>query len=462
MRNYLTLLFSFLCFAVTAQEKKAEEYIGWKSGKVQLHTISNKQFSCTFMLNADSIKALVFDNNLKLVQQFTIYKKNNEKFLGGFIKNNSICLFMDNASSPGLHSWLFSITDNTIKENTVPFEINKEKIIGRLSSNEHFFYFTISKKSPEFVLYIFTNELHYDILRYTVAADTWDKMRGNSFLRNNNSFNIEKVDTEGECDVEIAQSPNKIYVRNDTLLLLSNTIKSVTSVFEFDLTNNNLGFRQIAHNVNTIKEQPEEDNSFLLDNKLYYVAATPAVLSVQVADFYTGDILKTFRCNYDEEISFKNTPIIQEGSYFLNITKELTKTKQLLRKMGNGKAVITATRDIANRQVQVLVGSYSPPNSGGIGITYMPGSPAGTMMLLPTGGFTRNSWAKSARFKMLLNTETSEHVAGKLPPDINDKIEAYTKDMKIPDDVENLFVRNGNYHYVFYNREKRVLSIVVF
>jgi hypothetical protein len=139
MRNYIALLFSFLCFVVTAQEKKTEQYIGWKSARVQLHTISNKQFSCTFMLNADSIKALVFDNNSKLVQQFTVSKKNNEKFLGGFIKNNSIFLFMDNASSPGLHSWLFSITDNTIKENIVPFEINKEKIIGRLSSSEHFF-----------------------------------------------------------------------------------------------------------------------------------------------------------------------------------------------------------------------------------------------------------------------------------------------------------------------------------
>jgi hypothetical protein len=461
MRSYLILLFSFLYFAVTAQQKKAEQYIGWKSGKVQLHTITNKQLSCTFMLNADSIKALVFDNNSKLVQQFTVSKKNNEKFLGGFIKNNSVHLFMDNASSPGLHSWLFNMADKSIKENTVPFEINKEKIIGRLSSSEHFFYFTISKKSPEFVLYNFTNELHYDILRYTVAADTWDKMRENNLSRNS-SFTIEKVDTEGECDVEIAQSPNKIYVRNDTLFLLSNAIKSVTGIFEFDLTNNNLGFRQIAHNDNGIKEQPEEDNSFLLDKKLYYVAANPATLSLQVLDFYSGDILKTFRCNYDEDISFKNTPIIQEGSYFLKITKELTKTKQLLRKMSNGKAIITATRDITNRQVQVLVGSYSPENLNGIGITYMPGSAEGTMMLLPTGGFTRNSWAKSARFKILLNAETNEHIAGKLPPDINDKIEAYTKDMKIPDDGENLFVRNGNYHYIFYDRGKRMLSIIVF
>jgi hypothetical protein len=461
MRNYLTLLFSFLCFVVNAQEKKVDQYIGWKSGKVQLHTIYTKQLSCTFMLNPDSIKALVFDNDSKLVQQFTVYKKYNEKFLGGFIKNNSVHLFMDNASSPGLHSWLFNVADKSIKENTVPFEINKEIIIGRLSSGEHFFYFAISKKSPEFVLYNFTNELHYDILRYTVAADIWDKMRGNSFSRNNN-FAIEKVDTEGECNVEIAQSPNKIYVRNDTLFLLSNTIKSVTGIFEFDLTNNNLGFRQIAHSGNSTKEQQEEDNSFLLGDRLYYAAATPGALSVQVVDFYTGDILKTFRCNYDEDISFKNTPVIQEGSHFFKITKELTKTKQLLRKMSNGKAVISATRDIANRQVQVLVGSYSPPNSGGFGLTNIPAGPEGTMIFTPVGGFTRNSWAKSARFKMLLNAETNEHVTGKLPPGINDKIEAYTKDMKIPEDGENLFVKNNNYHYVFYDREKQMLSIVVF
>ena len=471
MRNIFLLIFIFFSFSIAAQEKRSAQYIGWKGPGIRLHTIPGKKFSCTFMINNDSVKAFVLDNNSNIVQVFTVRRKKiTEKFLGSFIRDGNIYLFLDNADSPGLHSWLFNIANRSIKENIVPFEIKKEKIISRLSSKNNFFYFTMNKKASEFVIYNFIDESHYDTLRYPVEPGMWDKIRNNLFHSSdrdidktkslqNPDFNIENVDMEGECDVEIAKSPNKSYIHNDTLILLCNSTRSVTNVFEFDLANKKFTSRILQHAHNGLNEEPAVDNSFLLDNKLYYVSATTEALFIQVVDFYSGNILKEFSTKTGEEISFKNTPITQEGGGFFGITRELGKTKQLLRKMCNGSAVVTATRDIHSNQVQLLVGSYIEQSNGGGGSAFGPG---GSVGFFPTGGFSRASWKKSARFKMLLNSDTNEHIAGEIPLSINEKIESYTKGINIPGDGENLFAKNGNYYYVYYDKEKREINIVKF
>jgi hypothetical protein len=67
-------------------------------------------------------------------------------------------------------------------------------------------------------------------------------------------------------------------------------------------------------------------------------------LKLVIQNFQSGKILNSFRTLEKDTISFKNTPIIQDGGnsiYTANAERNLEKTKQLLRKMLNGEAVIT-------------------------------------------------------------------------------------------------------------------------
>jgi hypothetical protein len=191
--------------------------------------------------------------------------------------------------------------------------------------------------------------------------------------------------------------------------------------------------------------------------------ATSDSLCIQVVDLYTGAINKSFVANREDEISFKNTPIIQEGGqYSFGTPRELSKTKQLLRKMVNGDAVITATMNY-NNQIELIVGSFTQMRSGGGGVMMMGGGVAGgPMIMVPTGGFSRSGWVKSARFKTLLNANTFEHVNGEIGNSINEKIEYYTAGIKIPAEAENLFMTGGRYYHTYYNKDERKLVILKF
>lgn len=52
--------------------------------------------------------------------------------------------------------------ENSIKENIIPLTIKNEKIVQRLSSDNHFFYLTMTKRSDEFVIYDFI-DIHYRV-----------------------------------------------------------------------------------------------------------------------------------------------------------------------------------------------------------------------------------------------------------------------------------------------------------
>jgi len=461
-RSLLTLCL----FSVTilhAQQITEEQYIGWRGNRVELHTITdkNKQNACSFLLNPDSIRVMYLEG-MMIKKQFTVPRKPYEKLYGGFINNNKIYLFLDNGNGPGLHNGVFDLATDNSSEVQVPFETKREKLIDRFSCGDHFVTFTFNKKNSEFIIYDFHDAEKFTTMQYKFSEEVWQDISNDGFF--SRSVKIDKVDVEGDCSLDIARNPKKIYLVNDTLHLLLNNKKGKTNVFSFDLRNQKVDSRIINHLNDSITYPSPSyvQNSFLLRNKLYYTQAGPDSFEVQVIDFPTGNILQRYKTGKDDEISFKNTPIIQEGggfSFIRGTSRELDKTRQLLRKMVNGGAVIEATPN-EKGQVEIMVGSYKQMSSGGGGGMWMPGAGVGAgaaPIYIPTGGFYRETWSKSARFKMLLDAGTGEHLNGEMDRSVNEKIEDYTKDTKIPPEAENLIQVNGRYYYTYYDREGRKL-----
>ena len=475
MRTFIAFLAIFcLCLKLTGQQKLPGAYIGWKSAFVELHTIGNKKQSCTIVMRVDSIRVFLVEGNGTLSYLCNIPRLIGEDFLGGFFKNEMLYLFLNNGNNPGIHSFYYNFTDKNLIEQIIPFKINnkEERIIQRISSNNYFFYLTVAKKSPELIVYKFNNGSQFDTHRFIVTGGIMSELNtGKSFLFSKPEIDIEKVDMEGECDIETAKSKHKIFVQNDSLLLLLNNKKAVTDVLSFDLKTNTISNRVIYHSRAEENAGKEVFNSFLFRNKVYYAAASRNNLLVQVNDFYTGKILQEFKAEKDSEIDFKNTIITKEGGVFSTKRREVTSTKELLRKLSDGMLAITASANVNEKEIQVQIGSLKEVNNGGGGGMMWSGgggfaTPGGWVstapVFMPTGGFYRSNWVNSARFKMLLNGQTAAHLKGSLPLLINDKIEDYTKDIKIPKEGENLFVLNGNYYYIFYDKRERELSLVRF
>jgi hypothetical protein len=106
--------FVFLCFITTflnlsAQEKVAEQKIGWRGGGLQLHSISDKTKKqiCNVIVSADSLKVFILNPDLKWKEAFTFPRRPYEKLFGGFFKDDKVYLFLDNGQQPGLPTGYF-------------------------------------------------------------------------------------------------------------------------------------------------------------------------------------------------------------------------------------------------------------------------------------------------------------------------------------------------------------------
>jgi len=456
------MLFCFCTMQTVAQQKHFEQIIGWRGNDIELHTISDKtkQQSCTFVVHRGSIEAFVFNNEVKVIQQFNIPLKATEKVLGGFIRDSKAYLFTEQLGRDRLHNWVLDITTGNIKDYFVKFDLKKEKAVDHLSGGGRFLYFTSKSKTSEFIIYDFTSEQQIDTLRYQFEESAWNDLTTGAFSR---IASLEKIDLEGDCSINKAVRGNKLYPRNDTLFLVMNNHRDSTLVFSFDLEHKNVNNWVIKHHTGSSVPLNGDysDNSFLLRNKLYYLLATSDSLCIQVVDLYTGVINRSYVASKEDEISFKNTPIMQDGGTYSNgASRELGKTKQLLRKMVNGDVVITASLN-DNNQVEVVVGSFARMTSQLNGGRVRPeGGPGSPMVVAPAGGFYRNTRIKSAGFKTLLNASTFEHIDGNIGNTINEKIEYYTGGIKIPPQAENLFMTNGRYYYAYYDKTLRKLVIL--
>lgn len=478
MKQRLVLLFALiLSYSLSAQNKIYEEAIGWRGKNIELHTISDrdKQENAVFLMNFDSIRIFLLDNTATVIRQIRLRRDLGEKLLGGFIREGKLSIFMHiEHGEPHMHGWTFDLQTGSGEEYYIPFAMGEEKMGERISAGDHFLCFAANKKTGQLVLYDFRDGKHYDSLHYRFPTDgIWKDLTKSAGI--SRDLNVAKFDQEGESSPDNANKPNKLYLIGDTLYLLMNVAVGVTGIFHFDLVNRQVAYREIIENeVGNTGPVPAgyADNFYLLDGKLYFVSVTPDTLTVQVRDFFSGALMRQYIVGSQDTISFKNTPIIQEENDKDGrdkTTRELTKTRQLMRRMLNGKAVIMADEQDSGR-LALSVGSFLSSgrqwgSGGGGGGGMWTGSPVTgmTYSYMPSGGFYRlRAWTKSARFKMLLDSATLTHLEGDMPMSINDKIETYTEGTPIPPEGENLFRNNGSYIYGYYDRDDHKIILVKF
>ncbi|HVS97945.1 MAG TPA: hypothetical protein VHE54_15730 [Puia sp.] len=465
MKRLLFLLSLPVALSLRAQNKFFEEPIGWRGKSIELHTVSDrdKQQTCLFLCNGDSIRVFLLDAKDSVVQHWYINRLKEEEFLGGFIKGGKAYAFLQpSAGISDLHVWMLDIAEGIGDDYTVPFAMRHERAVEEISAGDHFLFMTANKKASQFAIYDFGENKTCDTLHYQFENGIWKALTtyDGGFGRD---MAVLKVDPDEKMSPDMAQVPNKLYWMRDTLFLLMNKYqRGVTAIFSFDMRGKKVDFRKITHNNAQTFDAVEHayvDNSMLLGDKLYFVSAEDNKLDVQVRDFYHGNLLKEYTAGRDDEINFKNTPIIQEGSFYHPGARELAKTRQLLRKMLSGNAVLLATPEDSGR-VCLTIGAWQQmQRSGGFGMgPMMPGAP----MFTSPGIFFRSTTVRSSRFKMLMDSASLQHIAGDMPADIGDRIEEYTTGVSIPPQGETLFRNAGNYIYAYYNRDEHKIMLTRF
>lgn len=191
-----------------------------------------------------------------------------------------------------------------------------------------------------------------------------------------------------------------------------------------------------------------------------------------VKDFETKKMLKEIKLNKEDSITFKNTSIVQEGGGFgLNIsgdvrTRELEKTSKFLRKVSRSNAGIAVFK--TNGIYQIVLGGHIEASSGGVGMMPMAGGGFGGMaggqsftIFSPIfGSYGGYSSSKSTVINCLFN-DKFEHVKGKLPENIFDKIDAYDTekgDLKL----KTVFKHNEKFYLGHFDKKTKHYRLIGF
>jgi hypothetical protein len=467
MKLPLIAVFVFLSasFESEAQVEILNKNIGWR-GDVELYSIKtdSPQQRLLFLFSADSIRMLIFDHPGIISREFYVNRFLYDNFLGASKDGDRVYLFLRHRQPEGLLNYVFNLKAQTVDQSFVPFETGEEKMIGSLGSGGRFVFLTADRKKSQFILYIWQNEESYDTLNFPFKNNkVGDQLSFATLIEP--ETNMAKVYSEGESGVIIASKPNKLYLVGDSVYFIMNNNDGVASIYGFDIANKKSFYREISPN-NIYKSGDKSiknnyvDNSFLKDDNLYFVSATYNNLDISISDFNTGKLLKDFTCTKTDLISFKNTPILEEGSSALleytepgsTKPKETEKTSQLLKKMVNSKSSIEAINDSGGISIavgsynNVVAGGYMTPNTSGFSSSWEP----------------RTTWVNSTHFKMLIDSKNFEHIDGRMKQSLNVRIEEYLKGIEVPKNGKTIFNIEGNHYVSYYDNKKRSLVLIKF
>ena len=483
MRFLFLSLFTLTLSLAQAQDKPFEYNLGWKGGgslnPIQVKSISDSSgdLTCVLAKNSSQMKGFLFDKNMKFLKTFTT-SAIEEAFLGGFIKDSVAHVFLRAEFVDEVHVININLRDGTSENFITPFVLKGEKKIGSINSGDAFLYITAEKKEPVLNVYKFTGvataeKISFDLSKEELKTnfakrELWDALSSPSSL--SRSVDVAIVDPDIECEAEVADSPNKLYLRKNSLLLFLDRDPEQLKIFDLNLQTKSASYRIIKRGFPPIAvdafDKPKF-NSFLLDDKLYFVHATASDLSTCIYNFDSGKLLSNYHATADGQIDFKNTPVIQEGGgtiYSKNVERELVKTKQLLRKMMAGNALITAVKNASN-QHEVTIGAYKKitQTSGGyvMGGGFGPAGFAGGTATYFTTGIS-SSWSRVTRFKMLVDPVSAKQIGGEMQQSKSEEIQDYSQDLRIPEKGSSVFVANNFYQFAYYDRDEKKLVVVKF
>lgn len=307
------------------------------------------------------------------------------------------------------------------------------------------------------------------------------KLREKNFfetlLRETREPEFTKVAYETINSLEITNLRNKLYHFGNTCYITLDYDGWRTYVLKIDLINWTVTLRKIG---NQKSKGVIKSNSYLFFNDLFRAELTNDSLRICVFELESGKIKVEFAAAENEEIVFKNTPIIQEGgsTIFALDERELVKTKSLFRKIVNSNIAIAVTDNRTHDSaIYVTVGSInstkvnvrtSPLSSPGV-------SPSGDIIAQkqsynPTfSGYQNYNWSKSAYFQLKLSKDLT-HLQGNVEENEFDKMKKYLDNdsQNIPGTdvsmrdvlLKTIFNSEKKFFAAIYSKKKEKLLII--
>lgn len=399
--------------------------------------IVNKENNNTviFIADAKNVYGYKLNPEFKVINKLASESKKRryKLFIGCDIKDKDYRIFLSNTDRDMFTSINFSFTNKTTT--STQFELPRfEHFIQTIAPDNKLYFLTANKTTGNLFLYSFdkngTPKKDRINLESTLIVGKKGKpVKIATLLVDENSVN--KIEKDTPNAIETVSDPIKMYIRNGKAIISFDQYKKETQLLVIDLATKTGTLQRFKKPLTNVNSSRKKTNSFLYDNYIFEIAADKKVFSMHILEYPSGKFIKEYAVAKTDIITFKNTPIIQEGGAYANY-RELEKTKKFLRKITSENIGISVIKIDGNYQFSI--GGYVQQHGGG---GMMIGG-FGTVGGITTGGvsffinptmFAYNSFTntKSTRIEGLFNN-AFEHIPNKeIPLNVFDKIDkSYT------------------------------------
>jgi hypothetical protein len=503
---FVLTVMSLTCFA---QNQVLEIPVDYKSiyysDKASLAISNEKTGELVIYIEDDfQTKAYLLDKDLqvKSALRFKNLPNKFKDFIGyNAYENDMYEMIFTNSSKKKYGALHLDFANQKTEVVTLDFKFKKEAHVQGVTVKDKFYMISSNKGTNTINFYgykakAFTklkslslDEVEYKSYNYTSRAYNLLVTKGIA-----SSGSLVKMDNNTPNAIEITSKPNKLYTIDDALVITFDHLKSKTIAYKItvpDFQKEVIEFEKPEYGQEYVKH-----NSYIYDSKIFQIKANASEMKFTVKDFESKKLLKEIYLNKKDSITFKNTPIIQEGPGFIlgTRTREMEATSKFLRKISNGDIGISTYKK--DNIYKLILGGKVEVRRGGGGIGAF-----GAVGAIPVGaigpisvGFNPTFFAyggysstKSTRIECLFD-DAFEHQQGEVPNNVFDDIKAfedwlrsikkqdvattqdydiYEKDSKylntrnIPK-LTNVFRHNGKIYFSFIGSEDRIYHLVEF
>lgn len=361
-----------------------------------------------------------------------------KKLLGFSLKeDNSINLYFS-----GIDKTRFCLQkinpDGIVSEKIFDFRFSNEKFLGSLNLDGMFYVISYLKKSKIINKYSFDDQ-NYKLAKYdlskTVLTIPENFKAISKFLTNSAITSIEK---NLPNSIENASKYLKVYPQKGEIILTLDTDDNTTHVLTLGLLDSNVSSFQFKLDSSSFDENEKiKSNSFISGENLYKIAVSNNQLEFSIIGLENKKRLQVFSFSKSDQISFKNSPIMQEGTLFLpNRKKELDKSNEFLRKISKWEVGLIPYQ--IDDAIEVKIGGVDKKDYsgggmsfGGMGPTYsFNGGTIGYNVNPVYSSYGSYKSNRSVYFKTLLNSESLVHIKGDIKNNVFDNIIDFSEDIK--------------------------------
>lgn len=399
----------------------------------------------------------------KLNEKFGIEKKviSEEKrrkyktIVGYSIKeNNSILLFLSNKSKKKFGVVNLSFNDDADDNKEFKLKSQHERFLQTVNYNNKFYLISAEKRSETnaiegLYIYTFDNDGNAKRNKINLTNLKGSKKRSVSFPKAIIPFgneSITKIENNLPTSIEMASSIQKVYRKDDKLLITIDKSDDFTQVLNIDLNT----LEAVNDSFDKPLKKKKTTNSFLNNEIFYTIAASKDSLGLRVYNYNTKELIKEYKVGQEDNITFKNTPIIQKGGFYKKY-RELESTKKFLRKITAERIGVSSY--YKNNNFVVTLGGYDEVHKGGFPMFGgIPIASIGniTMFFNPAVfAYHSGNASKSTIIEGLFDNNFN-HVKGEIDDNVFEKITDYKGEKTR--DAETIFRFKDYFIFGFYNK----------